>query len=198
MTADFATITQLFIHYGYWIVFPVAIMEGPTISLISGFLVSLKIFNAFIVFFVLVMGDVVGDTMYYLLGRYAGEWFVRNFGKYIGATPARVSSLTEKFHTFDGRILLFGKTQPIGSLILFVAGIVKLKYLRFMKYNMLGSIPKIILFMTIGYYFGKTISTSTKYVDYFSYVWLLVSVILIAGYFFIKSYIKKNAFKDTV
>ncbi|MES2315613.1 MAG: DedA family protein [Patescibacteria group bacterium] len=191
---SFDTIVQLFTHYGYSIVFPISIVEGPTISTISGFFVSLKIFNPYVVFSLLVLGDAVGDTIYYLLGRYGGAWFLNKIGRHIGATPERIAFLEENFHKHDWKILLFGKTQAIGSAILFVAGAVKIKFGRFIFFNILGTIPKTILFMTIGFYFGKTYSTSSKYIDYFSLVWLLLSVLLIGGYYYVKKRIKKSTF----
>ncbi len=193
---DLQTISQLFTHYGYVIVFPIAVIEGPTISIISGFFISLKIFNPYIVFLVLAVGDLVGDTLYYILGRYAGQWFILHIGKYVGITKERIT-LTEKyFHKNDWKILLFGKTQAIGSVLLFVAGVVRVKYSRFISYNILGTIPKTILFLIIGFYFGKTYVTSSKYLDYFSLVWLLLSVVLIAVYIYVKKYIKKHAFNE--
>lgn len=195
---DFLTITQLFTHYGYWIIFPISVVEGPIVSIISGFFVSLKIFNPYIVFFVLVMGDLVGDSLYYIFGRYGGHWFLAHFGKHIGATPERILFLEKHFHKHDWKILLFGKTQAIGSVLLFMAGVVKVTYLRFISYNIIGTIPKTILFMMIGFYFGKTYSTSSKYLDYFSFIWLFVSIILIVGYIYIKNYIKKSTFDNNL
>ncbi len=195
---NLSTVTQLFSHFGYWIIFPISIIEGPIITIISGFLVSLKLFNLYIIFFVLVIGDLAGDTLYYLLGRYGGQWFLKYFGKRIGATPERILFIEKHFNKHDWKFFLFGKTHAIGSLLLFVAGVIKIKYFRFILYNTIGTIPKTILFLAIGFYFGETYSASAKYLNYFSLIWLSLSLILIIGYIDLKKYLQKTAFKDKI
>ena len=51
---------------------------------------------------------------------------------------------------------MVGKTQALGSPILVAAGIAKAPFGKYILYNTLGSLPKVILFQVIGYYFGKS------------------------------------------
>jgi membrane protein DedA with SNARE-associated domain len=59
--------------YKYWLIFPIVIIEGPIIVVISGFLVYLGFLNAYITYIILVIGDSIGDSMYYAIGRYGGN-----------------------------------------------------------------------------------------------------------------------------
>src|SRR5579859_2852137 len=61
---------HLILVYRYWILFPLACFEGPITGFIIGTLVALGYFNVFAAYFLLVMGDIIPDTAYYLLGRY--------------------------------------------------------------------------------------------------------------------------------
>ncbi len=177
-------------------VFPIAVVEGPIISVLSGFLVSTGVFNLYIVFLVLVFGDLVGDSIYYFIGRYGGRKAIKHVGRYIGVTEKRVSALEKHFNKHDWKILLFGKTQAMGSVILFTAGLSLVSFSRFVFYNIVGTVPKVILLMIVGFYFGRAYLLINTYLGYFAIVWLLVSFGLLALYFYFKKYITKKNFSD--
>ena len=174
-------------------VFPIAVAEGPIISVLSGFLVWGGVFNLYIVFFVLLFGDLVGDSIYYLIGRYGGRRLIH---KVMGSNENRLENLEKRFHRQDWKILLLGKTQAIGSVILIASGIVNMSYSRFIIYNIMGSVPKIIIFMLIGYYFGKAYLTINTYMGYFALVWLILALGILAMFLYIRKYIKEKNFNN--
>jgi membrane protein DedA with SNARE-associated domain len=110
-------------QYGYYILFPFAVFEGPIIGVIAGFLAAAGKMNVLGVFLVLIAGDMVGDVMYYGLGRWGGRTIVVRYGRYIGITPAKMQA-AERYQDSKSftALLLFGKTQPTGSIILVAAG----------------------------------------------------------------------------
>ena len=59
---------QLLLTYRYVILVPLAIIEGPIVTIICGFLVTLKVFNPLLVYVVMVLGDIVGDGWPYYMG----------------------------------------------------------------------------------------------------------------------------------
>lgn len=65
---------QLLLTYKYIILIPLSIIEGPIVTVICGFLVTLKFFNPFLVYVVMVLGDIVGDGLIYYMG-YSGKDF---------------------------------------------------------------------------------------------------------------------------
>ncbi len=77
--------------------FPISIIEGPIVSIMGGFLASQKYFNIYAVIGVVVAGDVVGDMLYYALGKYGGQKLLHRFGKYLALTPERVKLLRNRF-----------------------------------------------------------------------------------------------------
>ena len=62
--------------YRYVILLPIAIIEGPIISVIAGFLVSIHAMEFWIVFGILVLGDVIGDMLLYGVCRWGGGSFI--------------------------------------------------------------------------------------------------------------------------
>ena len=115
-------------HYKYWLVFPIAVFEGPIISIISGFLVYSTKFSLFIIYPLLVFADLVGDTLYYLIGRYGGrsEAF-KKFGSYLGYNEENEKYLEEHFMNHSGKTLLLAKfSHGIGGTVQITAGIAKM------------------------------------------------------------------------
>ena len=50
-------------YYKYWLIFPIMVLEGPIITVISGFLVSLGTLNAFVAYPLLFFGDLLGAAL---------------------------------------------------------------------------------------------------------------------------------------
>ena len=86
-------IINLILQYKYLIVFPLAVLEGPAVSIILGFLVSLNYFHFGAALIILVLADLFGDILYYLIGKHAGPVFINRFGKYVGLSFERVSKI---------------------------------------------------------------------------------------------------------
>src|SRR6185295_20205952 len=66
-------------HYKYLVIFPIAVIEGPIIIVISGFLVYMGFLNVYVAYVVLVVADTIGDSLYYLVGKYWGRsaWIMK-------------------------------------------------------------------------------------------------------------------------
>jgi membrane protein DedA with SNARE-associated domain len=186
-----ADLIALLIKYRYLIIFPIAVVEGPLVSAAAGFLVFLGYLNGFFTYVLLILADMVGDTLYYALGRFGGRKFVKKFGHYIGVDEKKLGNLEKQFERHSGKIILGGKTQAIGAVALIAAGMAKMPYRGFMKYNFLGSIPKVLLFLAIGYFFGQGYSAMLdKYVNYVGLISFLAAVALIVFYFLVRRYLR--------
>lgn len=158
-------ILQLILAYRYLIIFPIAVVEGPIIAILSGFLVSRGALNMYVVYVLLVLGDLVGDTIYYLIGRWGGNAFVRRHGHFFGLREEHLIAFEEGFRRHSTKLLLFGKTQAIGSVTLAAAGITKMPYLRFLFISAIGTTIKIFLLLLIGFYFGQAYGTINTYLS---------------------------------
>lgn len=187
---DHTSIFALLTHYGYAIIFPISILEGPIIAIIAGFLVSLGKLNGILVFIILVLGDLTGDSLYYGLGRFGGRSFVLRYGKYIRMSEEKVLRLEKYFGTHDWKIILFSKTQPIGSALLFSAGMAKMPYEKYLWYNLLGTLPKVLIFELIGFYFGQGYAQIGGYINIAGISSFILGALLIAAYWLLKKYTK--------
>ncbi len=177
------------IRYKYAIIFPISVVEGPIISILSGFLASRGIVNIFIVSLLLLLGDLVGDSMYYAIGRFGGIPFLKRWGYFFRVEESGLTRLKSHFVNHGAKVLLVGKTQALGSAILTAAGISKMPYIRFLWVNMAGTIIKTALLVGLGYYFGEAYVALD---DYITKIALISSFVLIVGFIMYQLYRKRN------
>jgi membrane protein DedA with SNARE-associated domain len=185
-------ILELLTQYGYAIIFPISIIEGPMVAALAGFLVSVGRLNAVLVFLLLLLGDMIGDTLYYCLGYFFRRGKVPKWLGYIGIKDHNVHVFEHYFQKHDWKIILLGKTQAVGVVILFSAGFARMSYKKFMAYNVLGSTPKIILFEGIGFYFGESYKQLDSYFNYAAIASMALALALLGGYFLFKRYLKTH------
>lgn len=183
--------------YGYFILLPIAVIEGPIITVIGAFLASLGFLNVFIVYGVVVAGDLVGDIIFYAIGRWGGRTFLEKWGKYFGISLDDVSHLESHFEKQGGKTILFGKwTHFVGIAVLVAAGIAKTPFRRFLLINFLGSLPKSLAFLIIGYYFGQAYRQINEYFGYATLSIFFVVIVSAAIYFFVKKFKKSFTHKS--
>ncbi len=155
------------LQYKYVLIFPVAIIEGPIITIMSGFLAAHGFLNVLVLYPILVLGDLTGDLIYYFIGFLGGKDSVIKWGKFVGLTRQRLERLEEHFEKRGGKLLIFGKiSHGIGSGILMAAGLAKMPLKDFFWFNLLGTLPKSLFLLIIGYYFGQAYQQIKVYFDY--------------------------------
>jgi membrane protein DedA with SNARE-associated domain len=147
--------------YGYAALLPLTAIEGPAVTVFAGFLAAQGLFDLAGVYAVAVLGDLIGDVMYYAVGRWAsGRWMVQpkasRHGRWAARLHQRVSVLAPRIRTRAGAMLLFGKlTHSAGFAVLLAAGAARVDLRRFLAFNLLGTLPKVLVLVLLGYWFGR-------------------------------------------
>lgn len=191
-------IILLLTAHKYLFLFPVVVVEGPIITVIAGFLSSLGLLNIFIAYAVVVVGDIVGDIMYYALGYYGRQRFVTRWGRFFGITSERVERLEKHFEKHSGKTLIIGKlSHGIGAVVLVAAGIARVPFRKFILYNFIPSLPKSLILLLIGYYAGESYIKISTLLDYTAIGTVVAAVIFIVVYFMMRKVSKKYADRDT-
>lgn len=169
-------ILLLLMAYRYAIFFPLAVIEGPIVTVIAGFLCSIGFFNFWFVYAIAMAGDIVGDALYYFLGWWGGERIFKR-GRFLWIKTEQLGRLEKHFESHAGKIMLFGKwTQTVGAPILLAAGMARVSLKKYFFFNTIGSLPKVFIFLIIGFYFGRAYAEIDKY---FGYISLAVSIIIV-------------------
>jgi membrane protein DedA with SNARE-associated domain len=165
-------VLALLARYGYGILLPIAVVEGPAITIVAGAMVAAGELDGVVAFLLLVLADLVGDAAYYSLGRFGHAPFVERIGKWLALTPERLAPLEQRFRDNDWKLLMIGKTQALGSLILYFAGATRINFWRFMGLNLAATAPKVFAFELAGYFLGRSLLHSDQ------------SINLVTGWFF--------------
>lgn len=147
---------HVILHHGYLAVFLLSVLEGPIVTIVAAFLAYQGALGVGAVYATVVLGDLVGDLVYYAIGR----WLITRLPWRVGIgrrALRRIEALRDHFHARAGRVLLFGKlTQSAGFAVLLAAGAARLRLDTFILYNFVGALPKFALFVVIGYFFGRS------------------------------------------
>lgn len=179
--------------YKYLILLPITIIEGPIITVIAGFLASLNILGLFTTYAVVVFGDVVGDLLYYGIGYWGRENFIARWGKYIGLSLERVKAMENQFKKRGKSILIWGKISHVfGAVILVSAGIVKVNLKDFILFNFFATLPKSVILLLVGYYFGQAYVRINKYFDYTAFIAFGLGMAAIIIYWLIKKFVDRK------
>lgn len=130
-------------------------LPGDSLLFAVGALSSKELICPWSSFIVLSLAAILGNTVNYHIGKYVGPkifskenvWF---FNK-------RHLQTTSAFYEKHGaKTIIIARFLPIiRTFAPFVAGIGKMKYLKFQLYNILSSILWNASFITTGYYFGN-------------------------------------------
>lgn len=172
-------ILGLLLHFEYLVLFPAVVVEGPIVTIISGFLSSLGYLNIFFVFPVVVLADLTGDILWYSMGRWGREVFIEKWGRYVGITLARVEKLEEHFNKHMGKALFLGKlSHGLGGIFLVAAGISKIPIGKFIWFNFLATLPKTLVLLIIGYYFGEAFIQLNRYINYVAIAFASMGILL--------------------
>jgi len=184
---------QFIADYGYWIMVPLMAIEGPVVTILAAFLASLGTFNIVVVFALSVMGDILGDILWYWAGRLWGMGFVHHVGKYVGITESLVKKMEKFFGRHGGKTIFAVKsTTGLCWATFIAAGIVKMPFGRFVWYSFLGGIFWSAFLVSMGYFFGEFYQEIAQKIKYAGWIILAIAIVVFIG---INMYKKKKADK---
>lgn len=153
------TVTALITKYGLAIVAPIAVVEGPIVTVIAAWLASQGLMSLWAVVLVVILADLVGDFGFYALGRWGLGKLPARWLERMHLTDTRLADLTRHFEGHGGRTLLLGKiTHSAGFAVLVAAGMARMPLLWFFWFNLVGTVPKSLFFVGLGYGFGAAYS----------------------------------------
>ena len=169
---------ELLLTYKYIILIPLSIIEGPIVTVVAGFLVTLKIFNPRLVYVIMVIGDIAGDAGIYYIG-YSGKRFL----KYFKITDEKMEKAKIYFHENHKKAIAMSKlAHGIGFTGLLAAGASHVPYKRYFKTCTFISIVQSFIMLMIGILFGHAYVQIGKYLNYYA---ALVSVIVLVVLLFV-------------
>ena len=169
------TIESFLTEHGSALILPLAVIEGPIVSIVAGFLSARGYFDWCLALVLLVCGDLIGDLIYYLAGRTSATP-LRVLGGRFGLRSAPSPELRANLASNATKMLFIGKwTHSIGFLVLIGSGMLRVALPRFMLVNLIATLPKSALLFSIGFF-------GAGYIPLFEEHMLLTTILLcVAG-----------------
>jgi membrane protein DedA with SNARE-associated domain len=172
------TIVNILQAHGSLILLPLAVVEGPIVTVIGAFLASQGYLSLLAVYLVVVAADIIGDVLFYAIGRYGKEILLDRWGHYVGVTPERLERLEDHFDQHGGKTLLIAKaTHSLGFAVLLAAGASRMLFGPFIWYNLVGTLPKSLFFLLVGYLLGYAYLQIDSYIVGYSLLVIVVAAI---------------------
>ncbi|MDR0286575.1 MAG: VTT domain-containing protein [Clostridiales bacterium] len=149
-------------------------LPGDSLIFAAAAFAAVGSLNLAILFFIFAFAAILGDAVNYLIGKKLGQAFIdKKNHKFL-----KKESIDRTIAFFDkhgGKTIAIARFIPvIRTFAPFVAGAGQMKYRRFLSFNAIGGTIWVILFLSLGYFFGNLQVVK----DHFSFI--IIAIIIIS------------------
>ncbi len=165
-------------------------LPGDSLIFAAGAFAAIGKMNFWLLLFLIIVAAILGDTANYEIGRHFGKKILNN--KKFKIIKDENLEKAEGFVKKHGGVAVFlARFMPIiRTIVPFVVGMGELHYNEFIKYNAIGGIIWVTLFLTIGYLFGNIPAVKSHFtLIILAIIFLSLIPVLVA---FIKNKINKT------
>lgn len=164
------------------------VLPGETSLLVGGVLAHQKVWALWLFLLCAIIGAITGDSVGYEVGKHFGPRIeVSRLGKLVGAKRWQLAQrIFDKYHA---GAIFFGRGQALlRALVPALAGMNKVPYRKFLKWNAAGGIVFSSTVVILGYEFAGQLAKLEHALKYWAIGFLTVVVIVIV---FLKRKVEK-------
>ncbi len=130
-------------------------LPGDSLLFAAGSFAALGALDPGLLFLLLAVAAVLGDTVNYAIGAYLGPK-VFHYPRSRFFNPEHVRRTHRFYEKYGGKTIIIARFVPIiRTFAPFVAGIGAMSYPRFLAYNVVGGVGWVALCLGAGYFFGN-------------------------------------------
>lgn len=178
-------------HYGYFGVFFILVMENigipfpaETTLTVSGIEWTHHVFRLLPLLLSAAIGNIIGSTVAYFIGRLLGRPVIVRYGRFVGITHERLDKANELFARFESPVVLFGKfVAGVRVVIPYLAGINKMPFAVFSAYNAVSAFMWAAFFILVGKYIGNEWTRYHAFIQRYLIPILIVLALGLIAYF---------------
>jgi membrane protein DedA with SNARE-associated domain len=155
------------------------VLPGETALLIGGVLAHAGVWNVWVFLIAAIIGAITGDSVGYEIGKHLGPRIKENaVGRFVGEKRWKLAQAI--FDRYHGGAIFFGRAQALlRALVPALAGMNKVPYRIFIKWNAAGGIVFSTIVVLLGYQFASSLATLEKYLRYWAIFFLAIVIIVI-------------------
>ena len=170
---------------GYAIIFFGMVVEGPMVTTAAAFAASLGYFNIWVVLAFAAAADFLADLGFYIFGRYFSRLSVlEKHGHKVGFTPERLAHIETMLNTHPRKTILLLKLLPGAAVVgLPIVGAVRVPLRTYITTVLSFILPSVVLFGSMGYFFGETYEQASGYLQDAKYVLIVGIAVVMAVYY---------------
>ncbi|AXQ95585.1 VTT domain-containing protein [Cereibacter azotoformans] len=147
------TVATLLAVHGLALIAPLALVEGPIVTVIAAWLAQRGVLDLTAVTLTVILADLVGDALLYAVGRRGG----RPALSLLRVREAQIEDLAGGLRARAPAVLIGAKlTHAAGAAVLLAAGVARVPFGLFMACNAAATLPKSLFFVSLGWWFGAT------------------------------------------
>ena len=130
-------------------------LPGDSLIFAAGTFAAIGKMNFWLLIIIIIMSAILGDTVNYEIGKHFGKKILNN-KKFKLIKDENLKKAEDLVKQYGGTAVLLARFMPIiRTIVPFVVGMGGLHYPKFIKYNAIGGIVWVSLFLTMGYLFGN-------------------------------------------
>ncbi len=178
--------------WAYLIVFLVTTLEssaflgllapGETVVLFAGFLAEREILSLRVLFPLVCVGAILGDTIGYEIGRHLGRPWLLRHGRRVGVRPAHLRRAEAFFQKHGPKAVFFGRWMGFArALVPFIAGSTQMRYRVFFKYNAMAALSWGVVTLLIGFFAGASWRVVEKWIGRGGLIIGLLGFVIVLG-----------------
>ena len=156
------------------------VLPGETSLLIGGVLAHSKVWPLWLFIICAIIGAIAGDSVGYEVGKHFGARIkTSGFGRLIGDKRWKIAE--HVFTKYHGGAIFFGRAQALlRALVPALAGMHKVPYRTFLKWNAAGGIIFSSVVIILGYEFANSLQSLEKYLKYWAVFFLVMVFTLVS------------------
>jgi len=155
------------------------VLPGETSLLIGGVLAHSRVWPLWLFMLCAIQGAIAGDSVGYEVGKHFGPRIkTTQFGKFVGEKRWKLAE--HIFAKYHGGAIFFGRAQALlRALVPALAGMNKVPYRTFLKWNAAGGVVFSSIVIVLGYEFANSLHLLEKYLKYWAIFFLVIVVAVI-------------------
>ena len=155
------------------------VLPGETSLVIGGLLAAEGVWNFWAFLLGAIFAAISGDSVGYEVGRHLGPRITESrAGRFVGAKRWKLAE--HIFEKYGGWTIFFGRAQALlRALVPALAGMHKVPYRTFLKYNAAGGITFSTIVVTLGYIFSSQLHRLESALKVWSGIALVLIVIAV-------------------